>query len=134
MDEEMKKRIAVFRFRVIADFVGDRALPGGELERLMQEKCTDSGRYPAASGQTSGSHHLEHICASLGIVLLHAEPYQPEGKVARWFGTVRRCFLTEYTPTTFENLNEKFGAWVSGYNDKRHSSTPILLSNVLPAI
>ena len=29
MDEEMKKLIAVFRFGVISDFVGDRALPRG---------------------------------------------------------------------------------------------------------
>jgi transposase InsO family protein len=77
------------------------------------------------NGPSFRSHHLAHICASLGIVLLHAKPYQPEGKgkIERYFGSVRRCFLTVHKPTTFENLNEKFGAWVSYYNDKKHSST-----------
>jgi len=32
------------------------------------------------NGPSFRSNHLEHICASLGIVLLHARPYQPEGK------------------------------------------------------
>jgi putative transposase len=77
------------------------------------------------NGPSFRSNHLEHICASLGIVLLHARPYQPEGKgkIERWFGTVRGNFLAVHKTTTFENLNEKFGAWVSGYNDKRHNST-----------
>ncbi len=77
------------------------------------------------NGPSFRSNHLEHICASLGLVLLHARPYQPEGKgkIERWFGTVRGNFLAVHKTTTFENLNEKFGAWVSGYNDKRHNST-----------
>lgn len=71
------------------------------------------------------SNHLEHICASLGIVLIHARPYQPEGKgkIERWFGTVRGSFLAVHKTDTFEHLNEKFWAWVSGYNDKQHNST-----------
>jgi putative transposase len=66
------------------------------------------------NGPSFRSHHPEHVCTSLGIVLLHAKPYQPEGKekIERWFGTVRHCFLPVHAPTTFENLNEKFGAWV----------------------
>lgn len=77
------------------------------------------------NGPSFRSQHLEYICASLGIVLLHAKPYQPEGKgkIERYFGTVRRCFLTVHKPTTFEDLNEKFGTWVAVYNDKKHSST-----------
>ena len=39
MTEEMKQRVAVFRFGVIADFVDGRQLQWGEVERLMQEKC-----------------------------------------------------------------------------------------------
>lgn len=77
------------------------------------------------NGPSFRSNHLEHICASLGIVLLHARPYQPEGKgkIERWFRTVRGNFLAVHKPTTFEDLNEKFRIWVSGYNDTRHSST-----------
>ena len=32
------------------------------------------------NGPAFRSNHLEFICASLGIVLIHAKPYQPEGK------------------------------------------------------
>lgn len=77
------------------------------------------------NGPSFRSNHLEHTCASLGIVLIHARPYQPEGKgkIERWFGTVRGSFLAVHKPTTFEDLNEKFAVWVSGYNNTRHSST-----------
>lgn len=77
------------------------------------------------NGPSFRSNHLEHTCASLGIVLLHARPYQPEGKgkIERWFGTVRGSFLAAYKSTTFEDLNEKFRIWVTDYNDRIHSST-----------
>ena len=39
MTEEMKQRVAVFRFGVIADFVDGRQRQWGEVERLMREKC-----------------------------------------------------------------------------------------------
>jgi putative transposase len=29
------------------------------------------------NGSTFRSRHLEHVCASLGIALIHARPYQP---------------------------------------------------------
>lgn len=77
------------------------------------------------NGPSFRSHHLEHICASLGIALLHARPYQPEGKgkIERWFGTVRGSFLAAYKPSTFEDLSEKFSAWLTEYNNTGHSST-----------
>jgi putative transposase len=77
------------------------------------------------NGPSFRSNHLEHTCASLGIVLLHAKPYQPEGKgkIERWFGTVRGSFLAAYKPSTFEELKARFRAWVTGYNETGHSST-----------
>lgn len=77
------------------------------------------------NGPSFRSNHLEHICASLGIVLVHARPYQPEGKgkIERWFRTVRGGFLCTQKTATIEELNEKFRTWVTGYNDTRHSST-----------
>lgn len=38
MDEEVKKRIAQFRFGVIADLVGGRRLSRGERQRILKEK------------------------------------------------------------------------------------------------
>ena len=48
MDEELKKRIAVFRFGVIADFVGDRPLARGKTEELMKEKCDRKWQIPGS--------------------------------------------------------------------------------------
>jgi putative transposase len=77
------------------------------------------------NGPSFRSNHLEHICASLGIVLLHARPYQPEGKgkIERWFRTVRGGFLSLQKAATFEGLNEKLRVWTAGYNETKHGST-----------
>jgi len=48
MDEETKKRIAVFRFGVIADFVSGRSLRWGETERLMRDKCGQKWQIPGS--------------------------------------------------------------------------------------
>ena len=46
MDEEVKKRIAQFRFGVIADLVGARRLTRGEKERLIREKSASQWDIP----------------------------------------------------------------------------------------
>jgi transposase InsO family protein len=77
------------------------------------------------NGPAFRSKHLEFICASLGIVLIHAKPYQPEGKgkIERFNRTVREGFLSTAQATTLEKLNEDFQVWVSGYHDRTHGST-----------
>ncbi|MGO9013940.1 MAG: DDE-type integrase/transposase/recombinase [Dissulfurispiraceae bacterium] len=77
------------------------------------------------NGSAFRSHHLEHTCASLGIVLIHSKPYQPEGrgKVERVFRTVREQFLSIQKITTLESLNEALRQWIDSYNDKVHSIT-----------
>jgi transposase InsO family protein len=77
------------------------------------------------NGSAFRSHHLEHTCASLGIVLIHSKPYQPEGrgKVERLFRTVREQFLSVQKITTLESLNEALRQWLDSYNDRAHSIT-----------
>jgi putative transposase len=77
------------------------------------------------NGPAFRSKHLEFICASLGIVLIHAKPYQPEGKgkIERFNRTVREGFLSTARATTLEELNEQFQAWLSGYHDRTHGGT-----------
>lgn len=77
------------------------------------------------NGSAFRSHHLEHTCASLGIVLIHSKPYQPEGrgKVERWFRGAREQFLSVQKVTTLEALNESLRHWVDSYNDSVHSIT-----------
>lgn len=78
------------------------------------------------NGSAFRSHQLEHVCASLGIALIHSKPYQPQGrgKIERMFRTVR----TQFMPTLEENipladLNNAFAHWLAQYHDRRHSGT-----------
>jgi putative transposase len=77
------------------------------------------------NGSAFRSHHLEHTCASLGIVLIHSKPYQPEGrgKVERLFRTVREQFLSVQKITTLAALNEALRQWIDSYNDRAHGIT-----------
>lgn len=51
------------------------------------------------NGANDRSKHLALVCAKLGIALIHARPYQPQGKgkIERWFKTVRAQLLTRLT-------------------------------------
>jgi transposase InsO family protein len=77
------------------------------------------------NGPAFRSTHLEHICASLGIVLIHAKPYQPEGKgkIERFFRTVRMQFLPVTKETTLAGLNTALSAWIRQYHGTSHGST-----------
>jgi len=78
------------------------------------------------NGSAFRSKHLEHITASMGIALIHSKPYKPEGrgKIERFFRTVRGNFLTGFTGTTMEELNESFDLWCNDlYHQRKHRST-----------
>ena len=78
------------------------------------------------NGPAFRSNHLEYITASLNISLIHAKPYQPQGKgkIERWFKTIRTSFLPGFKGTTIEDLNECLDLWVNNiYHQKRHGST-----------
>lgn len=78
------------------------------------------------NGPAFRSNHLEYITASLNISLIHAKPYQPQGKgkIERWFKTIRTSFLPGFRGTTIEDLNMCLDLWVNDvYHKKRHGST-----------
>jgi len=78
------------------------------------------------NGAAYRSKHLEHITASLGIALIHAKPYKPEGKgkIERWFRTVRGQFLAEIGQMRLDELNGAFDLWRKEvYHQRVHSST-----------
>jgi transposase InsO family protein len=52
MDEERKKRIAEFRFGVIADLLGHRKLDWGERSRILEEKASQCWEIPYSSRTT----------------------------------------------------------------------------------
>jgi putative transposase len=81
------------------------------------------------------SPQLARIAASLGTLIVHSRPYQPEGrgKIERFFRTVREQFLANLDPKrtlTLEELNDRLWAWVeSSYHRSEHSAlgtTPLL--------
>lgn len=79
------------------------------------------------NGPLFRSHQLSYSTAALGIALLHAKPYQPQGKgkIERWFKTVRLQFLPNISEgITLAELNGKLNQWVENdYNCRVHSST-----------
>jgi putative transposase len=79
----------------------------------------------ADNGAAYRSKHLEQVCASLGIALIHARPYQPQGKgkIERFFRHVRGSFLTSFDGGTLEDLNQDFSQWLEGYHERKHGST-----------
>lgn len=78
------------------------------------------------NGAVYRSHHLAIVCAKLGVTLIHARPYQPQGKgkQERYFRTVRMQFLAALSPsalTSLDALNRAFWAWVEGeYHQAPH--------------
>jgi transposase InsO family protein len=78
------------------------------------------------NGAAFRSHHLEKVCASLGISKYHAQPYTPQGKgkVERFFRTVRMQFLPAFCGKTLDDLNQAFDVWLNEeYHRRKHSST-----------
>ena len=78
------------------------------------------------NGANYRSQHLALVCAKLGIALIHARPYQPQGKgkMERWFRTVRAQFVSRLSSAdtdALESLNRRLWAWVEGeYHQAAH--------------
>jgi transposase InsO family protein len=95
------------------------------LERAILRRGLPKRLY-VDNGAVYRSHHLELVCAKLGITLIHSRPYVPQGrgKIERFFRTVRMQFLpllgAEDT-ASLEALNRRLWAWVEGeYHHRPH--------------
>jgi len=78
------------------------------------------------NGPAFRSKHLEQVCASLGVALIHARPYKPQGKgkIERFFKTVRTNFLPGFCGETLRDLNEAFDLWLGDiYHQRVHGGT-----------
>jgi putative transposase len=80
------------------------------------------------NGANYRSHHLALVCAKLGVALIHARPYQPQGKgnIERWFRTVRAQLIANLTAEDTHSLaalNRRLWAYVEGeYHQAVHRS------------
>ena len=78
------------------------------------------------NGASYRSHHLALVCAKLGIALIHARPYRPQGKgkIERFFRTLRAQLLARLSAedtASLEALNRKLWAWIEGeYHHSPH--------------
>ena len=71
------------------------------------------------NGANYRSQHLALVCAKLGIALIHARPYRPQGKgkIERWFKTVRGQLLTRLSgadTASLAALNRRLHGWIEG--------------------
>ncbi len=71
------------------------------------------------NGANYRSHHFAVVCAKLGVALIHARPFQPQGKgkIERFFRTLRAQMLTRLTETdtiSLAALNRRLAGWIEG--------------------
>lgn len=71
------------------------------------------------NGAAFRSKQLAIVCAKLGIALIHAKPYTPQGKgkMERWFRTVRMQLLpllSAEQQSSLDSLNRALATWVEG--------------------
>ena len=78
------------------------------------------------NGATFRTHHLQVICATLNISLIHSRPHKPRGrgKIERFFRHVRTAFLPHLTAEILSDLgalNRVFWAWLEAeYHQTAH--------------
>lgn len=78
------------------------------------------------NGATFRTHHLQVVCATLNVALIHSRPHQPRGrgKIERFFRSVRSAFLPHVNADMLADLaplNRVFWAWLEGeYHQTPH--------------
>jgi putative transposase len=78
------------------------------------------------NGANYRSHQFALICAKIGVALIHARPFQPEGKgkIERFFRTCRAQLMAELTDqdtASLEALNRRLAVWIEGeYHQQPH--------------
>lgn len=106
------------------------------LESLLD--CTRQGvsargipvRLYVDNGKVYRSVQLARIAATLGILIVHTPPYQPEGrgKIERFFRSVREQFLASLDlkqVTGMADLNARLDAWIqTAYHRAPHGGLP----------
>lgn len=95
------------------------------LEQAIRRRGIPKRLY-VDNGSAFRSRQLSVVCAKLGIALIHAKPYSPQGKgkMERWFRTVRMQLLPLLRPeqlVSLDTMNRALAAWVEGeYHHAAH--------------
>jgi putative transposase len=88
------------------------------LEQAVRRRGIPKRLY-VDNGSAFRSRQLAIVCAKLGIALIHAKPYKPQGKgkQERWFRTTRMQFLPLLKPeqlVSLDTMNRALSAWIEG--------------------
>jgi hypothetical protein len=105
-----------------------RTTPPASFDALKQalRRRRLARRLYCDNGPAFRTHHLEVVCATLNIALLHSRPHRPRkrGKIERFFRHVRTAFLPHLTADLLADLgslNRVFGAWLEAeYHQTPH--------------
>jgi len=96
------------------------------LTRALEKRGLPRKLY-VDNGPAFRSQRLGYACASLGVALLFATPYTPEGKgkIERVFKTLQMQLLPLVPEScSLEQLNTLLGQWIdTDYHQRLHSST-----------
>ena len=118
------------RLLVAGRWVGNETLRAGQevLHGAILARGAPDQLY-VDNGSAYAGGELARSCAILGIRLIHSRPYAPQGrgKQERLNRVIRERFLLEAEQVgiaSFDELNDRFAAWVSRYlNVRVHSET-----------
>ena len=88
------------------------------LEQAIRRRGIPKRLY-VDNGSAFRSKQLAIVCAKLGIALIHAKPYKPQGKgkMERWFRTVRMQLIPLLSPerlVSLDTMNRALSAWIEG--------------------
>jgi transposase InsO family protein len=77
------------------------------------------------NGSVFSSHHLQLVCARLGVALVHSKPYDSpsRGKIERFFRTLRQNFLPLCSLNhsySLDQFNQLFSNWLNQYHKILH--------------
>jgi len=95
------------------------------LEQAVRRRGVPKRLY-VDNGSAFRSRHLALVCAKLGVTLIHARPYQPQGKgkLERWFRSARMGLLPQLGEPDLKSLaalNRRLWGWVEAeYHMRPH--------------
>ncbi len=108
-------------------FFNDNAVNLQEVMKSAVKKYGVPKKLFVDNGKTYKNEQLSIICASLGLVLIHARPYSgaSKGKIERWFHTMKETWMRGLdwnSISSIDELNKLLNDFVYTYNQTNHSS------------
>jgi len=132
-----KKKVLTYLIAIIDDasrmivdakfFFNDNSI---NLQEVMKNAVKTYGipkKLFVDNGKTYKNDQFNIICASLGLILIHARPYSgaSKGKIERFFHTMKASWMRGLKwddIKSIDELNEKLNVFINEYNNTIHST------------